>query len=124
MIFRLLRDSSLINLFVYIRKLVKPIFKRSNSTKDLESDCDSPGLSRRGSRLSSKSGSSRCVDPPVEEAETRGSKEEVHRRWRRVLSVSKAVGRYHKANKKYFYVFFHIYLRFSLMVKKDNEETV
>jgi len=94
------------NLKSSFRKLVKPIFKRSNSTKDLEPDCDSPALSRRGSRLSSKSGSSRCVDLQGEVAGTHGSKEEVHRRWRRVLSVSKAVG------------------RFSLMVKKDNEETV
>ena len=90
------RDSTLIQLFVTFRKLVKPIFKRSNSTKDLEPDCDSPALSRRGSRLSSKSGSSRCVDLQGEVAGTHGSKEEVHRRWRRVLSVSKAVGRYHQ----------------------------
>ena len=81
------------NSFIF-RKLVKPMFKRSNSTKDLEADCDSPAVSRRGSRLSSRSGSSRCVDLQVEDAAIRGKKEEVHRRWRRVLSVSKAVGRY------------------------------
>ena len=107
------------------RKLVKPMFKRSNSSKDLEADCDSPAVSRRGSRLSSRSGSSRCVDLQVEDAEVRGKKEEVHRRWRRVLSVSKAVGRYHvylsiiKEMKMYV---ISIHSRFSSMARKDDEE--
>lgn len=92
------------------------MFKRSNSTKDLEADCDSPAVSRRGSRLSSRSGSSRCVDLQVEDAAIRGKKEEVHRRWRRVLSVSKAVGRYdvyHQENEEgvcFILNFTHFYL--------------
>lgn len=92
------------------------MFKRSNSTKDLEADCDSPAVSRRGSRLSSRSGSSRCVDLQVEDAEIRGNKEEVIRRWRRVLSVSKAVGRYyvyHQENEEgvcFILNFTHFYL--------------
>ena len=91
------------------RKLVKPMFKRSNSTKDLEADCDSPAASRRGSRLSSRSGSSRCVDLQVEDSGiTSGKKEEVQRRWRRVLSVSKAVGRYNR--RKMNVTFDYIYL--------------
>ena len=81
---------------------MRPIFKRSNSTKDKDDeDTDTPPGSRRGSWLSSKSSSrievSKVGDGELQEADSSSAgndnKEEVQKRWKRVLSVSKAVGR-------------------------------
>ena len=79
---------------------MRPIFKRSNSTKDKEDeDTDTPPGSRRGSWLSSKSSSRIEVSKvgELQEADCSSAgndnKEEVQKRWKRVLSVSKAVGR-------------------------------
>ena len=73
---------------------MRPIFKRSNSTKDKEDeDTDTPPGSRRGSWLSSKSSSrievSKVGEGELQEADSSSAgndnKEEVQKRWKRVL---------------------------------------
>ena len=78
------------------RKLVRPIFQRNNSTKEEKEESVTPSDSRRGSWLSVKSMSviSKNSQNKDTDAVNNDDKDEVQRRWRRVLSVSKAVGKF------------------------------
>lgn len=94
------------------RKLVRPMFKRNNSINSKEETNDetfTPPDSRRGSWLSVKSISSKNSQrSPVRDNNDpdNDDKEEVQKRWRRVLGVSRAIG------------------RFSVLAKEKNEDTV
>merc|ERR1719232_109683 len=93
------------------RKLVRPMFKRNNSINSKEETNDDPFTppdSRRGSWLSVKSISSKNSQrSPVRDNNDpdNDDKEEVQKRWRRVLGVSRAIG------------------RFSVLAKEKNEDT-
>ena len=78
------------------RKIVRPIFKRNNSIKDEDGSIEesSASVSRRGSWLSTKSASTKNLTIAARESENDTSqKDEVQKRWKKVLGVSKAIGR-------------------------------
>ena len=82
--------------FSLFRKLVKPLYKRRNSGFDDSFEDDdnfSFSLSRRGSHLSCQSNTSKAKSKEVETEENSESKEEIQHKWRKVLSISRAIGR-------------------------------
>ena len=71
------------------RKMVRPMFKRNNSIKDESEDDEVCSSGRRGSWLSVRS-----LQSKHSESENNiDDRDLIHQRWKRVLSVSKAVGR-------------------------------
>ena len=82
------------------RKLVRPIFKRNNSISTKEENNDEPFTppdSRRGSWLSAKSLSITSKNIQIKDNDAiinNDDKDEVQRRWKRVLGVSRAIGRF------------------------------
>jgi len=72
------------------RKMVRPMFKRNNSIKDESEDDEVCSSGRRGSWLSVRS-----LQSKHSESENNiDDRDLIHQRWKRVLSVSKAVGRF------------------------------
>ena len=81
---------------VLFRKLVKPLYKRRDSGVEEGSDDEdnfSFSLSRRGSRFSCQSNSSKAKSTSRTD-DNSDKKEQVQSRWRRVLGITRAVGRW------------------------------
>jgi len=78
------------------RKMVRPMFKRNNSIKDESEDDEVCSSGRRGSWLSVRS-----LQSKHSESENNiDDRDLIHQRWKRVLSVSKAVGRFNVIVKR------------------------
>ena len=75
---------------------MKPLYKRRDSGVEEEQSDDEDNfpfsLSRRGSRFSCQSNSSKAKSIPGTE-DNSDKKEQVQSRWKRVLGITRAVGR-------------------------------
>ena len=80
---------------VLFRKLVKPLYKRRDSGVEESSDDEdnaSFSLSRRGSHFSCQSNLSKARSN-TETEDNSDKKDQVQSRWRKVLGITRAVGR-------------------------------
>ena len=104
---------------------MKPLYKRRDSGVEDGSDDEenlSFSLSRRGSRFSCQSNSSKAKSLTGTE-DSSGQKEQVKSRWKRVLGITRAVGRWVKLLQVGECLNLNSIFRFSVLSKnKDGQE--